>query len=305
MTEIILTRGLPASGKSTYAKDMVTRSNGQVVRVNLDDIRAMLGFGHNASLAWNNELEKTALAVQDNAILAAVKAGKDVIVDNTNLQKRGPERIKKLFDGEVTFRVADFTGVSVAECIERDSKRANPVGADVIRKMSGQLKKSFDLAAFMNDYAYPIVPYDPSTPDSDGDERQLAVIFDIDGTLARHHRSPFDYSRLGTDSVFEHIKNLNHLYYEDGYHVFIVSGRPDTYRAETEQWLQVNGIKYDELYMRRGDDTRNDADVKHEIFDREFRSDFEIDLWVDDRNRVVRRMRKLGINVAQVADGDF
>ena len=57
--------------------------------------------------------------------------------------------------------------------------------------------------------------------------------------------------------------------------------------------------------MRRADDNRNDADVKHEIFNTEFRDKYEIEAWFDDRDRVVRRMRKLGVNVLQVADGDF
>lgn len=303
MTTITLTYGLPASGKSTWAKEEVKNSEGNIVRVNMDDIRAML------ALPYSKDAEAVALKVQDQAILSAVKAGKDVIVDNTHIQQNMPKRIKQLFDGDVLFRVKDFSHISMEDCIERDrnpnrnvlGQPSRTVGSEVIGRMYNSMRASkWKLTEeWMNDYAYPLEPYvpDPEVP--------LCVVFDIDGTLARHHRSPYDYSRLHTDTVFSHVKELNRLYWEACSSVFIVSGRPDTYRAETEKWLTDNEIKYDHLFMRRGDDNRNDADVKHEIFNTEFRKQYEIEAWFDDRDRVVRRMRKLGVNVMQCADGDF
>lgn len=302
MTVITLTTGLPASGKSTWAKEQI-KGRDDIVRVNLDDIREMLGFTYENP---SKEIAKVVWEVQDKAILAAVKLGKDVIVDNTHLLKTIPNRIKKLFDGEIDFRVKDFTHVHIEECIVRDSLRDRSVGEKVIRDLARQLKKPWRLTAeFMNDYEYRVIPDDPDAKDIMGFDREPIVVFDIDGTLARHHRSPYDYSKLHTDTVFYHVKHLNRLYYRHGYTVFIVSGRPDSYRAETEHWLTANGIKYHELYMRRASDTRNDADVKHEIFDIFIRPNHVVQAWFDDRDRVVRRMRKLGINVFQVAEGDF
>jgi len=308
--KIYMMTGLPASGKSSWAKDLVALHGGDMVRVNLDDIRDMLGFGHSGPLGWSKDIEQVALEVQDKIILSAIKMGKDVIVDNTHLVPTIPNRIKKLFDGDVEFVVQNFTDVSVETCVIRDFLRGDAggrsVGEDVIRKMAKILNKPWRLtSAYMNDYEYDIVPYDPNTPDIYGFDRSLAVVFDIDGTLARHHRSPYDYGRLGTDTVFENIKNLNLMYWSSHYSVFIVSGRPDNYRADTEVWLAKNGIRYDHLFMRRADDKRNDADVKHEIFNNEFRDIYDIENWFDDRDRVVRRMRKLGVNVVQVNDGDF
>lgn len=297
MRTVTLCYGLPASGKSTWAKEEVKLSEGKIVRVNMDDIRAML------ALPYSKDAEAVALKVQDQAILSAIKAGKDVIVDNTHIEQNMPKRIKQLFDGDVLFKVKDFTSISVATCVSRDEVRPphSKVGEDIIRRMAGRLSKnSWKLTEeWMNDYAYPLEPY---TPDP---ESSLCVVFDIDGTLAKHNRSPYDYSRLHTDDVFEHIQFINFLYWKMDYSVFIVSGRPDTYRAETEKWLKDNRIKYDHLFMRRADDNRNDADVKHEIFNTEFRDQYEIEAWFDDRDRVVRRMRKLGVNVLQVNDGDF
>lgn len=298
--KVILTRGLIASGKTTWAEHQVAISGGRTVSVCLDNIRAMLGFGHGQATDWNNDFENLALDIQDQAILAGIGAGKNVIVANTNLQKRGPARIKKLFDGEVTFEVQDFTHVPLAECIRRDALRENPIGEAAIRKMNGQLNRFPDLEAFMNAYEYPLIPYVPKPGSS------ACIVVDIDGTLAEHvARSPYDYSRLHTDRVFPHIRDMVNMYANDGYDVVVMSGRPDTYRAETYKWLVDNGVLFDWLYMRPAADNRNDADVKHMLFDDNLREEFNVHLWIDDRNRVVRRMRKLNINVMQVADGNF
>lgn len=303
MTTIWLTTGLPASGKSTWAKQMVKDSNGSMIRVNLDDLRTMLGIDPAANDKATKELVNTMYKLQDKMILAAVAAGKDVVVDNCHLTATNPNRIKKLFDGDITFKVKDFTNLPVEACITRDvlrgQKGQNSVGAVVIRDMAKLLNKPWRLTEeYMNSYEYPLTPYvtDFSAP--------VAVVFDIDGTLAKHYRSPYDYSRLHTDSVYDNVRELNAMYWNAYVTIFIVSGRPDTYRAETEQWLKDNDIKYDHLYMRRGDDKRNDADVKHEIFNTHLR-DYYIENWFDDRDRVVRRMRKLGVNVVQVREGDF
>lgn len=43
MNRLIICRGLPASGKTTWAKEWVMKDPGNRVRINLDDIRSMLG----------------------------------------------------------------------------------------------------------------------------------------------------------------------------------------------------------------------------------------------------------------------
>ena len=46
MKKVILTRGLPGSGKSTWAKQMLDEKPGHYKRINKDDLRAMLDNGH-------------------------------------------------------------------------------------------------------------------------------------------------------------------------------------------------------------------------------------------------------------------
>jgi hypothetical protein len=264
----------------------------------MDDIRAMLG------LEYSKEAEELALSIQDQTILTAVSKGKNVIVDNCHLTKKMPERIKKVLDGSVVFQVTNFTHISAEDCINGDAWRARnglpSVGADVIKRMAKHLDKPWRLTeAWMNDIQ--ISPWYEPVAGSDG-----AVVFDIDGTLAEHvARSPYDYSRVLTDAPHDHIVRLLKLYWEDNYEVLIVSGRPDSCRADTVQWLKKNGIPYTDLFMRKASDKRDDREVKQEIFDTHIRNDYRVHMWFDDRDRVVKRMRKLGINVAQVAEGNF
>ena len=295
---VILTTGLPASGKTTWAKKCREFSP-NVVLTSRDDIRKMLGC---FPIGTKDE-EELVSKIQDAAILKGVDAGKDVIVHDTNLNQKSPKRIKRLFDGDVRFRVEDFTDVSVEECIRRDALRQDSVGEKVLRNMARQLQKPWRLTdEWMNDITLSEL-YVPrfSAP--------KAILVDLDGTLAKHvSRSPYDYSRVFTDAVHEHIRTLVNGYYMSEYQVLGLSGRPDidNVRLDTEEWLEYNNILFHKLYMRPADMlTENDADVKQFLFDTYIRNNYNVEVMLDDRDRVVRRMRKLGLNVLQVAPGDF
>jgi predicted kinase len=294
MRKVILTTGLPASGKSTWAKAHQMNDPEQIVLVSRDDIRKMIGCFPIGSKDQENLVSK----IQDDVIVRAIKEGKDVIVHDTNLNSKSPTRIKKLFDGDVEFLIADFTDVPVDLCIQRDSLRENPVGPAVIKNMARQLQKPWRLTPeFMNDVqlSEPL-EYDPELP--------YAIVIDTDGTTAHHIRSPYDYAKCDTDIPDRNMAQL--LGTLDSEYVIIgMSGRPDTWREKTEGWYHNWGIPFDEFYMRAADDKRNDADVKQEMVDKYIRGKYNVLMWFDDRDRVVRRLRKLGIKVSQVAYGDF
>jgi predicted kinase len=308
MSEIWLTTGLPGSGKSTWAKKMVADHQEKYVRVNMDDIRATMGLGTTresieAVLRHSDEMEEIVKSIQDQMILVAVKAGKDVIIDNTHLNSNLPKRYKKLFDGDVIFRVKDFTDVPIAECIGRDiCRNVGHVGEKVIRNMARQLDKPWRLTEdFMNDVKLS-EPYVPRL------DKPKAIIVDIDGTVARHdHRGPFDLHKVLTDGVYEHVSNVVRMYDRSGYVILFVSGRSnkDNVFNDTMEWLSWHHIPVDELFMRAENDFRNDADVKQEIFDMYIRNNYNVEAVYDDRNRVVNRWRKLGLPVFQVREGNF
>ena len=86
---ITLTRGLPASGKSTWAKKQLARGN--IVRINKDDLRSMLNNGK-----WSKINEQIVLKIRDEATIAALNKGYNVIIDDTNLHEKHFQRMLEI-----------------------------------------------------------------------------------------------------------------------------------------------------------------------------------------------------------------
>jgi hypothetical protein len=163
-----------------------------------------------------------------------------------------------------------------------------PLAGEVIREMAEQYKWGQEAPEFL-----PVIQ-DPSLP--------RAIICDIDGTLAHMNgRSPYDYSKVSEDMVDETIRGITDLYNN---FVILVSGRPDSCRDDTEDWLENNGVQYTSLHMRKTGDNRNDTIVKREILD-ELIKEYYIEFALDDRDRVVKMFRESGIKCLQVAEGNF
>lgn len=119
MSKLIITRGLPASGKSTWAKQWVLEDPEHRVRINQDDIRLMLGK------YWVPSREKLVQEIQFDAVVEALSKEFDVVIDNTNLNKKvldGFDRLIKTFENyEIEYK--DFFDTPLSVCIERDKNR--------------------------------------------------------------------------------------------------------------------------------------------------------------------------------------
>ena len=138
------------------------------------------------------------------------------------------------------------------------------------------------------------------------------IIVDIDGTVATHYdvqgnqlREHHDYKLVSTDLPIHPIIDLVKMYEDKGFHIIFVSGRMDHCRQDTIQWLIDHNVPFDELFMRRFKDFRADDIVKEEIYKNYIEPQYDIELVLDDRNRVVEMWRRIGLRVLQVADGDF
>jgi predicted kinase len=294
MKTVTLTRGLPASGKSTWAKQKIADNPGQIKRVNKDDLRAMIDDGR-----WSRDNEKFVLAMRDKLILEALREGKHVIVDDTNFEPRHFERIKQMIDNagikNVKVEYKDFN-LDVEECIKRDLIRPNSVGEKVIRQMYNKyLKEKVEPVQMNLDLPF-------------------CYIFDIDGTLAiKGNRSPYDWEKVGEDKYNQPVRDLylallqwRSLKEHNKILEFIVmSGRDSVCRPQTEEWLEGYGMKYDHLYMRAEGDMRKDTVIKKEIYEQHIEGKYNVLGIFDDRNQVVDMWRELGHTVFQVADGDF
>lgn len=129
MQKIIFLKGLPASGKSTWAKEYC-KENPDYIRINKDDIRELLG-----NPKFSYEFEKGVLAIQHEMGLTALNSGRSLIVDDTNFAPKHEQYwgIISVTRG-IPMDVINFD-TPVEECIERDSKREKPVGKAVIMDM--------------------------------------------------------------------------------------------------------------------------------------------------------------------------
>lgn len=130
MKKIIMTKGLPASGKSTWAKQY-QMENPNTVRVNKDELRSML---HNG--VHSKGRESFVLEVRDFIVETALADGHDVIVDDTNFHSKHKNALWRIAAKyNAILKVQDFTDVPLEVCIERDKNRPNSVGENVIRGM--------------------------------------------------------------------------------------------------------------------------------------------------------------------------
>lgn len=282
MKKVLILQGLPASGKSSYARELLLKEPGRWVRTNKDLLREMTHASH-----WTPANEKFICNVRDQIILMALEEGKHVIIDDTNFG-RNIEDIKALVKGKAEVKINDsFLQVPVEECIERDLKRLNSVGKDVIMKMYNQFVKP----------KIKLPEYNPELED--------AIIVDMDGTLAIiHNRNPFDVSKCDEDLPNQPV--LETVYkWQDSVKIIVVSGRTDDGKELTEKWLNQYQVKYTALYMRQTGDMRKDSIIKEEIYREYIEGKYNIKFILDDRNQVVEMWRSLGLIVFQVAEGDF
>ena len=141
MSKLIITRGLPASGKSTWAKQWVLEDPEHRVRINQDDIRLMLGK------YWVPSREKLVQEIQFNAIVEALSREFDVVIDNTNLNNKVLDQfnhlIKTFEDYEIEYK--DFFDTPLSVCIERDKNRDLQVTEKVIRSFYNNYKDKYPL----------------------------------------------------------------------------------------------------------------------------------------------------------------
>lgn len=137
MTTLWITCGLPASGKTSWAREFLeSRPLGEVLRLSRDDLRRMaLPTGYREPVA---AAETRITIMQHAALRALLFAGYDVIADDTNLSAQHVHALTRSAQSVgAEVETVDFTGVDVEECVRRDAARParDHVGETVIRQM--------------------------------------------------------------------------------------------------------------------------------------------------------------------------
>lgn len=289
--KIIMLKGLQGSGKSTWAKNQKPHSQYEIV--SMDVIREENG-------GYSRKREKKMLQIRDEKIIEGLQSGKNVIVDATNLNPIHEARLRQLArENDAEFIIKSFLNVDIDTCIARDLIRPNSVGQQVI----------------WTTYDKWIASHPPVNERLEKEWKLPRVIlFDIDGTLAHNEegRNIYQYDRVKEDSPDPFVSfvarqcRINDKVDHDSRHKYLIgilSGRTDDCMQETKDWLDnVAMVDYDFLYMRKTGDKRSDEVVKKEIYETKIKGKYCVLGIFDDRPKVTRMWRELGLNVAQMGN---
>lgn len=294
-----VTRGIPASGKTTWAEQQILANPQQrLVNINRDDIRFDMycgGVRDWALYKFNKANETEVTAVVYSQIKKAYDRGEHVIISDTNLN---PVHYGQLAQHlrEVGFEVHDvWFHIEFEEALDRNTKRPNGVNFQTMARMYRQYCE----LVHAKDYHVHSV------------DKKQAVIFDIDGTLAHMagNRGPFDWSKVELDFPDRLLFLAMKAYHDAGIKIILLSGRDSCCYFETVNWFETHckeicgtAIPY-KLWMRAEKDPRKDTVIKYELFKEHIDKQYSVIQVHDDRPVVARMWRhKLGLKVVQHGD---
>lgn len=277
---LFMLSGLPASGKSTYAKNLyddLTYHGEEVYRVNKDLLRTMMHFDN-----WTYLNEKVIKDVEYRIAHNVLAGGSSVIIDDTNLPlQRNLTAYSDLASKlGVNFEHHPMELQPFNEYVLRDRARKNGVGKSVILSMA--LRNNL----FQHN--------------SKG-----IILCDIDNTvsnakwrepLIRGREKNWDkfYSSSTEDAIigetFGFLKSL--VYY--GYTLVFLTGRPERYKNITESWLDKSlGLPYAGVIYRQNGDHSSTEHFKKKVLDKYFANNQlkEIVYVIDDYGPVLQMFK--------------
>ena len=307
--KVLFTQGLPASGKSTWAREFVESQGGNWVRINLDSIRDML----HADQKWNKSLEEVTQGAKQQLVLQALRAGKNVVVDDTNFGEAIP-RLKEFLgtcvvdgtlDDTPEYEVKEFH-IYLHEALARNNARQGK--AKVPTWVIKQMHRRHIMGGDQKERPH-YRPFDPI--------KLSCILVDVDGTTALQHegRTPYEHEKSGDDYPHVPIITLANDMRTRGVAVadrgiiipemMVFSAREEVRYDTTADWLRRNGLLFDNIYMRREGDRREDSIVKQEMYQQFIEPRYNVLFVLDDRVRVCEMWRSIGLPTLQVNYGDF
>jgi len=308
-------RGMPGVGKSTDAKkaQQAAQWRGQLaVIIERDLIRRELDPGR--TKWYTGEFEDEVTTLQRKRIRAAFVLGADVYAADTNLPSASVKSLMRIAVEEgADVEIIDMRSPKefpLELLLERDKNRhaSKKVGEEFIRGRYERFIQGKDLTNPVLPEAtkeHVVEPYVQPT-----EFTRSIVIFDIDGTLAiMGDRHPHDGHLVHLDTMNEDVLRAMRHYHENGHTVIIVTGRDEKYREITETWLAENGAVWDAMYMRPTEPDHlpktEDSIIKYNLFNLHIRPlGHKIVGVYDDRHRVLRMWRKLGLTTFHINGPD-
>lgn len=295
MSKLIILQGPPCSGKSTWAAEYKRQEDPEVVIVNRDDIRFELGNGK-----YTMKREDEVTEIEYNRVIEGLKEGKTVILDATNLN---PTYLKKWLElpVEYTYKIKEFY-VPYAEAMKRSKARKEAGCLYINRNTMTHFYKKYYNSEFRDELTDKRVIREPEL------NLPSVVICDLDATLALHQgREPFEWDLLKTDKIDPRLRLLlNH--FMGLYKVVFVTGRPESARLATMEWLGDPQNKLHDnwvLYMRKNNDFSHGDDYKEKVYREHIEGKYNVLCVFEDSNKCVSRWRELGLLTCQVENSDY
>jgi predicted kinase len=302
--KMIVLKGIPSSGKSTFAKQEVAKDPINTVRICKDDIRLLLN-----GKRFTIELESMVHAMYIEMIRIALNNEKNVICDCCHINNKDFTELLSLAKSvhkDIDVIELPFY-VSLEEAIARDERREAKVGEDVIRKFwirsGGEKFKNAEqriVEVRVNDYR----ANDELSKLKQDTNLPRAVVFDNDGTISLlNGRNPYDASTADNDLPHEHVIECMRLYHNAGYKILFVSGREEKAREPTERFYKKHfpEVKY-ELFMRPTGNQEKDFLIKERIYKEHILNKYYLVGWFDDRLQVCKWVYEAGLPLFRVND---
>ena len=302
--KLILTRGIPGSGKSIWAKSWVNEDPEHRIRFNWDDMRNMMGP------YWVPSREP----INKHILWAAVNAAAyndrpyDIVIDNMNLNPKDWKQYEdwilnynKSLNAEETntqyvLEFKDFF-IPIEECVKRDSMRINPIGEKTIREIYSKYRH-FIQTTNVEKYVNNLIKPDPNKP--------YCVVIDMDSTMCFNTNKRPWYGKGAAEEMINDIENFGvcetvwALMQE--YPIIVATGRDTSQEEVTRKWLSQHRIDPVKYYFRTEGDYRKGTVVKKEQIEK-IMKDYNILVIFEDSEPIVQMYRDMGLTVLQPNKG--
>ena len=142
------------------------------------------------------------------------------------------------------------------------------------------------------------------------------VVVDIDGTIAKvgDRLKYLQQEKKDWDAFYEHCDEDEPIWdicqlvsdmFVMGRDIVFCTGRRESVRQKTEDWINENVGMEHILLMRKDGDWRHDTEVKPELLQKAGITPDDVYFILEDRDSMVAKWRELGYRCLQVNDGNF
>lgn len=209
MLKITLTKGLPASGKSTWAIAQANNPENNTKAITKDELRLIFPD--------SKKREGLVLKARNSMTEQYLQEGFNVIWHDTNLNPIHEVKAKVIASQyNAIVEIKSFLDVSLNECIKRDLIRPNSVGQKVIIDMYNQYLAPKPVK-YIEDINLPHI-----------------IICDIDGTVAlKGDRGWYEWDKVDRDTPNQSICTMVTSLSRDYHDIVFFSGRDEICREKT------------------------------------------------------------------------